>query len=210
MKLTQEDIKFIDDFLILKRVKYLDVRVELLDHLSTDFEENSEFALLKDYLDTKDELIKTFEKKRHKNLHWHYQKQIWVEFLKMFYTLRGLATTSLVIGIILLGLQLFEYKIVSGALLITCGFIMVSSMFAYHSKRKKIEKLQSSLFIFAILAGPSLPLYFYAQIDTYIESNLVLYTCFWTVVILLNIIGAKLVHSLKKDLINYYERLEVA
>ena len=46
MKLTREDIQFINHFLINRGIKYIDVRVELIDHLSSDFEENSNYWLL--------------------------------------------------------------------------------------------------------------------------------------------------------------------
>ncbi len=39
MKLTKEEIKFIDDYLIKNEVKYWDVRLELLDHIVTAVED---------------------------------------------------------------------------------------------------------------------------------------------------------------------------
>ncbi|WKB82853.1 hypothetical protein QYR09_07395 [Cellulophaga lytica] len=38
MKLTKEEIEFIDDYLIKNKVKYWDVRMELLDHISNEVE----------------------------------------------------------------------------------------------------------------------------------------------------------------------------
>ncbi|MEP0211995.1 MAG: hypothetical protein ABJD66_02185 [Cellulophaga sp.] len=38
MKLTKEQIEFIDDYLIKNKVKYWDVRMELLDHISNEVE----------------------------------------------------------------------------------------------------------------------------------------------------------------------------
>ena len=61
-KLTKENIQFIDSYLKKKGVKYLDVRVELIDHLSTAFEENSNYGLLIDFLNTKEVFISEFQK----------------------------------------------------------------------------------------------------------------------------------------------------
>ena len=89
MKLTKENIQFIDNYLKKRGVKYLDVRVELIDHLSTEFEDNSNYALLIDFLNTKEAFISEFQKKRHSKIHWSYQKQLWLEFFKGFYTAKG-------------------------------------------------------------------------------------------------------------------------
>jgi len=45
MKLTEEQINFIEDYLIKNKVKYWDVRIELLDHVASDVEERMQNGL---------------------------------------------------------------------------------------------------------------------------------------------------------------------
>ena len=50
MKLTKKEIKYIDNYLIKSKVKYWDVRVELLDHIASAVEEKIEKDLLENIL----------------------------------------------------------------------------------------------------------------------------------------------------------------
>lgn len=88
MKISKQNIQFIDSYLKKRGIKYLDVRVELIDHLSTDFEEYSKVVLLEDYLKSKLQFINTFEKNRQSKLHWHYQSNYGYSFSNNFIRLR--------------------------------------------------------------------------------------------------------------------------
>ncbi|MEN8885434.1 MAG: hypothetical protein ABF246_03515 [Winogradskyella sp.] len=209
-KLTKENIQFIDSYLKKKGVKYLDVRVELIDHLSTAFEENSNYGLLIDFLNTKEVFISEFQKKRHTKIHWSYQKLLWLEFFKGFYTAKGLLQTGAVFLILFMGLQYYEIKTVAGACLVTTGSINLAAMFTHFKQRKAINKIQSSVLVFAILALPVLPLYFYSQINSFIESHLVIFIAFWMLVLSLNLAGATLVYRLKNKIIKHYNTLMLA
>jgi hypothetical protein len=210
MKLTKVDIQFIDHFLINKGIKYMDVRVELIDHLSSDYEENSNYGLLEDYLKSKITFVTEFEKNRHTKLHWSYQKQVWLEFFKNFYTLMGLVKTASITLILVFGLYLLEIKSVAIVSLITAAVINLTAMFTHFKQRKSIKKLQSSVLIFGVLSLPALPLYTYSQINTFIESSNLVFILFWLVVILLNVSAAELVYQLKNKIIENYNKLTLA
>lgn len=51
--LSKEDIQFIECFLLKLNIKFIDVRLELTDHLATEFEQESKYILLEDFLKTK-------------------------------------------------------------------------------------------------------------------------------------------------------------
>lgn len=206
-KLTKQDIQFIDSYLKKRGIKYLDVRVELIDHLSTDFEEYSKVVLLEDYLKSKLQFINTFEKNRQSKLHWHYQKQLWLQFFKQFYTFKGLVLIAILVILLIAGLNQITIKSITSVALIFSAAINFSSFFIHFKKRKNIENMQSSLFVFAILSLPALPLYCYSQINTYIESNSLIFMVFWLIVILLNISAFQLVYQLKQDVIRNYKKL---
>lgn len=206
-KLTKQNIQFIDSYLKKRGIKYLDVRVELIDHLSTDFEEYSKVVLLEDYLKSKLQFINTFEKDRQSKLHWHYQKQLWLQFFKHFYTFKGLALATILVILLIAGLNHITIKSITSVVLISSAAINFASFFIHFKNRKNIENMQSSLFVFAILSLPALPLYCYNQINTYIESNSLIFMVFWLIVILLNISAFQLVYQLKHDIIRNYKKL---
>ncbi len=106
-----------------------------------------------------------------------------------------------------MSLQLFEIKTVASIALVSAGLINFGSMFTYFRQRKAINKTQSSVLIFAILSLPSLPLYAYSQINSFVEGSALLFVPFWMTIILLNISGAQLVYILKKSSIENYNKL---
>ncbi|MCF6280116.1 MAG: hypothetical protein L3J14_07190, partial [Flavobacteriaceae bacterium] len=50
MELTKEQIQFIDDYLKEQKVKFWDVRIELIDHIASKLEENPEVKLTRTFL----------------------------------------------------------------------------------------------------------------------------------------------------------------
>ena len=50
MKLTKEQIQFIESYLIEQGVNYWDVRIELIDHLATKLEENPNLVLTRTFM----------------------------------------------------------------------------------------------------------------------------------------------------------------
>merc|ERR1712173_502314 len=84
-KLSREEIQKIESFLLNLNIKFIDVRLELTDHLATEFEQNSEYVLLEDFLKTKVNFIKDFETKRQKSIHWSYQRLLLKQLSKFFY-----------------------------------------------------------------------------------------------------------------------------
>ena len=136
-KLTKESIKFIDDYLIKSKVKYWDVRIELLDHIVLSVEEKMntknlsfESALLEVHRAFGNQLIKgsipnnlLFEKglyqdnrgfkkftiKKQKEIARKYRKQYWRYFKKQITSTRLLLEFVAVI-LIVLSLTQISYK----------------------------------------------------------------------------------------------------
>ncbi|MFK7834358.1 MAG: hypothetical protein AB8B52_13875 [Winogradskyella sp.] len=210
MKLTKKQIQYIDNHLIKKGIKYMDVRMELIDHLSSDFEDDANYVLLEDYLNTKASFISEFQKNRHSKLHWFYQKQLWLQFFKHFYTLKGIAITAFVFLLLQIGLQIFEIKTVAFVALAISGIMNLGAMLTHFKKRKAVNSSQLSLFIFAVMSLPALPLYFYGQINGFIEGNSWVFIGFWMLVLLLNISGATVVYRMQQYIIDNYNKLIAA
>ncbi len=114
-KLTPENIRFIDNYLIKADVIYLDIRVEMIDHIATALEarmqtENEDFYnAFKDYMvEHKAELIERDKK---------YIKAIRLQLLKTFFKnlislqALGLAFLSvIIISYIFSKFHIYQYK----------------------------------------------------------------------------------------------------
>ncbi len=83
MKLIKKDINNIDTWLQKKGIKYLDVRVELLDHLVTEYEAIDQYPDLESFLDKRLSWCKIVMKKKEKTTHWGYQKMLWAKFFQL-------------------------------------------------------------------------------------------------------------------------------
>lgn len=205
MKLTKEQIQSIDDFLIKNKIKFIDVRLELIDHLATEFEQESKLSLLEDFLCTKKQFIKTFKKKRQKTVHWSYQRQLWTRFFMFFYKPNYLVYTILTGVIIYASITFLNPK----ASFIFCGlsltiplFISVFSNFKYEKPFKKIQSAQS---VFGIMSLPSLFLFSLNVLkDSFIE-NAYLFAAYWFIGFLLNVSGVLEVKRRKAEIIDKYK-----
>ncbi|MGB5499852.1 MAG: hypothetical protein WBM77_13065, partial [Maribacter sp.] len=88
MKLTQENIKFIDNWLQFSGVNYLDVRYELVDHLVNEYENSSNDENLEDFVRDRLSWIRKIAKKRESTIHWGIQKGLWRRFISTFFDLK--------------------------------------------------------------------------------------------------------------------------
>ena len=180
-KLTKENIQFIDKYLVKKGVKYLDVRVELIDHLASEYEQESQLSLIGDYLTTKHTFIKNFTKKQQKSIHWNYQNQLWIQFFKFFHNPIFLLIFFFLIFLSYLGLQYLSiktYGLICYFILLTLIIYPLIYQIKYSKAVKKVQSLQS---LFTVTALPTLFLYLTNLIMDYLIENpisLVIYSLF--------------------------------
>jgi hypothetical protein len=207
MKLTKEDIKLIDDFLIRNNVKFIDVRLELIDHLASEYEQESNYSILEDYLNTKRVFIKDFIKKRQKTIHWSYQAQLWKRlsyfFYKPDYFLGGILLFIIVLFVILnygekAGLGLFTILIVLSQL---------GAIFWYLKSNKSLKKVQSAQPLLSIMSLPALFLYGFTPIKEYVLENQTVFIAYVFMAILFNITGLIEVLNQKNKVITRYQSI---
>ncbi len=74
MKLTKEQIQFIDDYLKEQKVKFWDIRIELIDHIASKLEENPEIKLTRTFLIREFGTSITLDKLVHKKHSQTYKK----------------------------------------------------------------------------------------------------------------------------------------
>ena len=188
VRLTKEEIKEIDEFLKRHHVKFIDVRLELIDHLATDYEMGLHDLKLHAFLMSKRYFIKEFMNKRQKSIHWSYQKQLYKQVASFFYKLKYIVFTLIIVFV------LFAIKAFQNETLILWGFILSTVLplvLALYKqiKSSKFKKLQSHRPIGAIMALPSLFLYSFSQAKSYLPTDDYGFYMYWFVALLFGISG---------------------
>jgi hypothetical protein len=189
MKLTKEEIKSINDFLIGQKIKYLDLRSELIDHLATEFEEKSNYNLIEDYLITKVNFIKDFAKKQQKAIHWSYQKQLWVQFTKFFYKPKFILFLFILVA---LGYMLF---------------LILYPLFYQIKYSKAVKKVQSMQSLFTITALPSVFLYAFNPFKDVLLENPLFLIYYYSFSILLGLSAVIIIENDRKKILEKYHQL---
>ena len=202
MELSQENIQFIDNYLIKLKVKFVDVRLELIDHLASGFEASNKEEQLEDYLKSKIDFIKDFEKKRQKTIHWSYQREMWRRLAMFFYKPNYLPFTIL-FGIVVYWIQQLQPNKTSILVLINSLIIIhFWALITGFSHHKTFKKLQMAQPLYSIMALPSLFLYTMGVAKTLLE-NQYFFIAFWFLAILFNIAGGIELRNKKNKILEY-------
>lgn len=206
MKLSKENIQFIDNYLIKLKIKYVDVRLELIDHLASDFEASNKEEQLVDYLKSKIDFIKDFEKKRQKTIHWSYQREMWRRLAMFFYKPNYLPFT-IVFGFAVYWIQQLQPNktsiIVFVVSLSTIHFWALITGFSHYKTFKKLQMAQP---LYSIMALPSLFLYTMGAAKPWLE-NQYFFIAFWFLAILFNIAGGIELRNKKNKILEYSKNI---
>ncbi|PKG52071.1 hypothetical protein [Olleya sp. 1-3] len=202
MNLTEENIKQIDNYLIKLKVKFVDVRLELIDHLASGFEASNKEEQLVDYLKSKIDFIKDFEKKRQKTIHWSYQREMWRRLAMFFYKPNYLPFT-IVFGFAVYWMQHLQPNTAfTLILMVSLSIIHFWALITGFSHLKTFKKLQMAQPLYSITALPSLFLYTMGAAKTLLE-NQYFFIAFWFLAILFNIAGGIELRNKKNRILEY-------
>ena len=207
MKLAQKEIQFIDDFLEGQKIKYLDVRSELIDHLATEFEEQSQYVLIEDYLNSKISFIKDFARRHQKTIHWSYQKQLWIKFSEFFYKPKYVLFT---LGIIVLGyilLQNISIKNFSFVCFFILAILILYPIYYQIKYSKAVKKVQSMQSLFSVTALPSVFLYLFNIVNEYLIENYVFVLLYLGFSILLGVSAIIIIEKDRSKILEKYYQL---
>ena len=206
MSLTEENIKQIDNYLIKLKIKYVDVRLELIDHLASDFEASNKEEQLVDYLKSKIDFIKDFEKKRQKTIHWSYQREMWRRLAMFFYKPNYLPFT-IVFGFAAYWIQQLQPNKTSIIVfVVSLSTIHFWALIAGYSHHKTFKKLQMAQPLYSIMALPSLFLYTMGAAKPWLE-NQYFFIAFWFLAILFNIAGGIELRNKKNKILEYSKNI---
>jgi len=204
MKLTKEDIKFIDDFLINKKIKHLDIRVELIDHLATEFEERSAYVFIEDFLLSKVNFILEFDKRQKKAIHWSYQKLLWVQLAKFFYQLKFVIIFIALEILVYTAFKLFSLKAFSFIWLATIAILMLYPIYYQIRDSKALKKVQSMQSLFTITSLPSVFLYAFGVLKDYLFETPIVLVLYFSVSLLLSLSAVIVIENNRRKIKEKY------
>ena len=207
MKLTKDEIEFINDFLIGQKIKYLDLRSELIDHLATEFEEESNYSLIEDYLLSKVDFIKNFSKKHRKTIHWNYQKQLCVQFAKFFYKPKFILFLFTFVALGYISFQLFGVKTFSHICYFSLLILIIYPLVYQIKYSKAVKNVQSMQSLFTITALPSVFLYTFILVKDVLLVNPLLLIIYYSFSILLGFSAVIIIENDRKKVLEKYHQL---
>ncbi len=207
-KLSREEIQKIESFLLNLNIKFIDVRLELTDHLATEFEQNSEYVLLEDFLKTKVNFIKDFETKRQKSIHWSYQRLLLKQLSKFFYVPKLLFFNVLIFLIVYGFVNISQLKNGYVTILLSIFTINIIGFAKRAYNEKEFKKLQIAQPLYSIMALPSLFLYFANLIKEPLLEQPIIFIVYFFIGLLINISGLMVLLRKKKDIQEYYKMIK--
>ncbi len=207
MKLSQEQIQYIDNYLQFIGVKFIDVRIELIDHLATEFETESEYVLLGDFLRTKRNFARKFEKQWDRSKHWGYQKSLLKRIMSYFSSVKNVFILLMIGFSIFLSIVSLEETVVK--LLFFISLITPQIIYMYLGRKPKgmHKKILSAKYMGSIMALPSMFLYLLGLTIPLLKENTIWFFFYWFAAMVFNIAGIQEVLKCKNQILKNYSDL---
>jgi len=134
MKLDKEQIQFIDAYLEKSDVKYIDIRIEMVDHVASEIENRIDagdtrdfYYVLKDYMLEHKRLLLENNNKFLK----HTTKKLSDQLLKTFFSIKSFLLIAIITVIIYFGFQNYDSELIKNVLLISVALLIFVPAFCY-------------------------------------------------------------------------------
>jgi hypothetical protein len=211
-EITEKQLAFLNDFLFRKYPSISDdIRIELTDHLISDFEVTTENGNLSQYLSNELEFIRNFVGARINLIQKNYNREVRLKYLSFFTKIKLLPFT--ILGFILI------YVLVSklnNNLLWLSFFFSVFGIYGYSLlittfKSKKIRKLEEIKLLgtgFG-MGIPYLMVIFPLLIENkkFLYDNTLFFTSYWFFALSLSIASILVLKEKKKIILEKYKHL---
>lgn len=207
MRISNEQIQYIDKYLQFLNVKFIDVRVELIDHLASEFENNSENLLLEDFLRTKKTFVEAFQRNLHSKKHWAYQKRLSKRILGYFTKPKYLILSQIIALFMYWAVLNLTPKIQGILFIATISIPHLLHLYIYKKPKDMHQKIQSAKYMMSIMSFPSLFLYASLSIFPQVPEKSMYFACFWFIGIICNLAGLEEVLWCKKQVLRQYKQL---
>lgn len=207
MKLNQDQIQYIDNYLQFIGVKFIDVRLELIDHLATEFETESEYVLLGDFLRTKANFVRKFEKQWDRSKHWGYQKSLLKRIMSYFSSVKN------VFIVLMIGISIFLSIVSLGETIVKLLFFMslitpqIIYMYLGFKPKGMYKKILSAKYMGSIMVLPYMFLYMLGLTIPLLKENTLWFFFYWFAAIVFDIAGVQEVLKCKNQIIKNYSDL---
>lgn len=207
MKLTKEQIQFVDNYLQFLGVKFLDVRLELIDHLATEFETESQYVLLEDFLRTKGNFVRKFQKQWDRSKHWGHQKSLLKSVISYFISVKNIFVLLMIGFTLYLSFINFGETVVKILFFVSLTVPQVIYFYLGYKPKGMHKKILSAKYMGSIMSLPSMFLYLLGLISPLLKENTIWFFIYWLIAIVFNIAGIQEVLKCKNQIIKNYSDL---
>lgn len=207
---TAKQLAFLESYLKRKYPSITDeTRIELTDHLISDFEATTKNGNLSQYLTNELGFIRKFvfdAANRHQK---KYGKETWKQFFSFFTDLKLLSYTLLIVVIFFLLSENLNNKWLWVSLLISQSIIFILSIFFGVINKKKLRKLDEVKYLGADIwltyLLVQLPPIF--DFDSFIMSNSFLFTIYASFTIIYGFAAYMIIREKRKIILEKYKHL---
>ncbi|UAM97665.1 hypothetical protein K8354_15380 [Polaribacter litorisediminis] len=147
-EITEKQLNFLEDFLDRKYPQVNEeVRVELIDHLVSDFEETSENGNLSQYLSNELGFIRRFTDSRVQLVQVDYDKKVWVQYFSFFTNIKRIPITLFTFLLMYFLSENLSNEVIWLCFFFSVLFIYGFSLFTSTIKPKKLRKFKEVQFL---------------------------------------------------------------
>ena len=209
-EITEKQLVFLEDYLKRKYPSITDeTRIELIDHLISDFEATTENGNLSQYLSNELGFIRKFVFDSANNHHKKYGKETWKQFFSFFTETKLLPFTLIVFVLFYFLAENLSDKWLWGSFTIIQSIIFLISIFFGMINKKKLRKLDEVKYLGADIWLPyimiQLPSGF--GFDTFIMSNSFLFTIYASFTLIYALAAYVVIREKRKIILKKYKHL---
>ena len=208
-EITEKQLAFLEDFLERKYPNISqETRIELIDHLISDFENTTENGNLSQYLSNEIEFIRKFAFSGMKEIKKTYNKQTWKMFFSFFNETKFLPITAFVIFIFYFLAENLSVKTCYIILILTHTIIFGISVFS-GTLNKKLRKLEEVKYLGAEIWLPFslIQIIGYGEVRDLLLPNSFFFTIFSSFVIIYSLAALIVLKVQKKKIYEKYKYL---
>lgn len=209
-EITEKQLTFLEDFLKRKYPSITDeTRVELTDHLVSDFEATTEKGNLSQYLSNELEFIRKFVFEGANNHQKKYSKQTWKQFFSFFTDVKSLPFSISVLILFYFLAENLTDKWLWGSLIIIQSIIFIGSVFFGIINKKKLRKLDEVKYLGADIWLPYIMVQLPSglEFDSYIMANSFVFTIYASFNIIYGIAAFIVIREKRKIILEKHKHL---
>ena len=207
MKLSHEQIQYIDHYLQFLGVNFIDIRSELIDHLASEFENSADKLSLEDFLKTKGKFVRNFQKQWHNTKHWCYQKALLIRVVRFLITPRYILVSLFALSGIYTATHSFSRNWYGFFFLATIVIPQIVLAVLYNRPKGMYKQIQSAQYMLSIMALPSMFLYLFGGLSEWLRENPTCFISYWFFALIFNLAGLQEVISCRNQILRHYKYL---